>query len=121
MTKYRHKVLRGRGAGARPAQGDLRPAGGPDFCAGGRVAGPRRHAGDGPQLAPAKLVQFLNGPSSRLLQLDFQHLRSAVMGQHLSARGYFCRPRARSREDGASVHQEPENGIRTTKDSKSYR
>jgi putative transposase len=28
-----------------------------------------------PQLAPAKLVQFLKGRSSRMLQRDFQHLR----------------------------------------------
>ena len=43
-----------------------------------------------PQLAPAKLVQFLKGRSSRLLQQDFPHLRKRYWGQHLWARGYFC-------------------------------
>jgi hypothetical protein len=43
-----------------------------------------------PQLAPAKLVQFLKGRSSRMLQRDFQHLRKRYWGQHLWARGYFC-------------------------------
>jgi hypothetical protein len=48
--------------------------------------------GDSPstQLAPAKLVQFLKGRSSRMLQRDFQHLRKRYWGQHLWARGYFC-------------------------------
>ena len=43
-----------------------------------------------PQLAPAKLVQFLKGRSSRMLQGDFPHLRKRYWGQHLWARGYFC-------------------------------
>ena len=43
-----------------------------------------------PQLAPAKLVQFLKGRSSRMLQHDFPHLRKRYWGQHLWARGYFC-------------------------------
>ena len=43
-----------------------------------------------PQLAPAKLVQFLKGRSSRMLQHEFAHLRKRYWGQHLWARGYFC-------------------------------
>ena len=43
-----------------------------------------------PQLAPAKLVQFLKGRSSRMLQAEFPHLRKKYWGQHLWARGYFC-------------------------------
>ena len=43
-----------------------------------------------PQLAPAKLVQFLKGRSSRMLQRDFPHLRKRYWGQHLWARGCFC-------------------------------
>jgi putative transposase len=43
-----------------------------------------------PQLAPAKLVQFLKGRSSRMLRRDFPHLRKRCWGQHLWARGYFC-------------------------------
>src|ERR1700730_14661694 len=81
---------RGRGACARPAQGDLRRAGSPD-CAGA-VSPDHVHmlVVVPPQLAPAKLVQFLKGRSSRMLQRDFQHLRKGYWGQHLWARGYFC-------------------------------
>ena len=43
-----------------------------------------------PQLAPAKLVQFLKGRSSWMLQHEFPHLRKRYWGQHLWARGYFC-------------------------------
>src|SRR5438445_13430637 len=43
-----------------------------------------------PQLAPAKLVQFIKGRSSRRLQEEFPELRKRYWGQHLWARGYFC-------------------------------
>ena len=41
-------------------------------------------------LAPAKLVQYLKGRSSRRLQDEFPELRKRYWGQHLWARGYFC-------------------------------
>lgn len=43
-----------------------------------------------PQLAPAKLVQYMKGRSSRMLQDEFPQLRKRYWGQHLWARGYFC-------------------------------
>ncbi len=43
-----------------------------------------------PLLAPAKLVQYVKGKSSRQLQEDFAHLRKRYWGQHMWARGYFC-------------------------------
>ena len=43
-----------------------------------------------PQLSPSKLVQFIKGRSSRLLQQEFSTLRKRYWGQHLRARGYFC-------------------------------
>lgn len=43
-----------------------------------------------PALSPAKLVQYLKGRSSRLLQQEFAHLRKRFWGRHLWARGYFC-------------------------------
>ena len=43
-----------------------------------------------PQLAPAKLVQYVKGRSSRRLQDEFPELRKRYWGQHLWARGYFC-------------------------------
>jgi putative transposase len=43
-----------------------------------------------PGLSPAKVVQYLKGRSSRLLQQEFSHLRKRYWGKHLWARGYFC-------------------------------
>ena len=43
-----------------------------------------------PQIAPSKLVQYLKGRSSRMLQMEFPQLRKRYWGQHLWARGYFC-------------------------------
>ena len=43
-----------------------------------------------PSLAPAKIVQYLKGRSSRILQEEYPHLRKRFWGQHLWARGYFC-------------------------------
>ena len=39
---------------------------------------------------PSKLVQFMKGRSSRLLQQEFPALRKRYWGQHLWARGYCC-------------------------------
>ena len=48
-------------------------------------------ADSGPfSLSPSKLVQFIKGRSSRLLQREFPELRKRYWGQHLWARGYFC-------------------------------
>jgi putative transposase len=92
ITKYRYKVLRGEvGERARELLRQicaarevriLRGAVSPDHIHMLVVAPP--------QLAPAKLVQFLKGRSSRMLQRDFPHLRKRYWGQHLWARGYFC-------------------------------
>ena len=43
-----------------------------------------------PDFAPAKLVQFIKGRSSRKLQEEFPELRKRYWGQHRWARGYFC-------------------------------
>ena len=42
-----------------------------------------------PSLAPAKIVQYLKGRSSRILQEEYPHLRKRYWGQHLWARGYY--------------------------------
>jgi putative transposase len=42
------------------------------------------------QLAPAKVVQYIKGRSSRRLQDEFPELRKRYWAQHLWARGYFC-------------------------------
>ena len=43
-----------------------------------------------PALSVARIVQYLKGRSSRLLQQEFAHLKKRYWGQHLWARGYFC-------------------------------
>ena len=44
-----------------------------------------------PTLAPSKVMRYLKGRSSRLLQEEFQELKKRYWGQHLWAVGYFCR------------------------------
>ena len=43
-----------------------------------------------PVLSPAKIVQYLKGRSSRILQNEYPQLKKRYWGQHLWARGYFC-------------------------------
>ncbi len=43
-----------------------------------------------PALSPAKVVQYLKGRSSRMLQDEFSHLKRRYWGQHRWVRGYFC-------------------------------
>jgi putative transposase len=43
-----------------------------------------------PTLAPSKIMQYLKGRSSRLLQQEFSHLNKRYWGRHMWARGYFC-------------------------------
>ncbi len=41
-------------------------------------------------LAPAEVMKWVKGKSSRKLQMEFPKLRKRYWGQHLWARGYFC-------------------------------
>jgi putative transposase len=41
-------------------------------------------------MAPSKIVQYLKGRSSRMIQDEFPELKKKYWGQHLWARGYFC-------------------------------
>ena len=43
-----------------------------------------------PSLSPAKIVQYLKGRSSKLLQDEYPKLKKRYWGQHLWGRGYFC-------------------------------
>jgi putative transposase len=92
ITKYRYKILRGRVA--ERARDLLR-----QICqarevviVGGAVSADHIHmlVWCPANLAPAKLVQYLKGRSSRRLQDEFPELRKRYWGQHLWARGYFC-------------------------------
>ena len=44
-----------------------------------------------PTIAPAKIVQYMKGRSSKMLQDEFPELKKRYWGQHLWAVGYFCR------------------------------
>jgi putative transposase len=92
ITKYRYKVLRGRVA--ERAREVIR-----QICEArevviirGAISPDHVHmlVSSPPQLAPAKLVQYIKGRSSRRLQDEFEELRKRYWGQHLWARGYFC-------------------------------
>src|SRR5208282_4666311 len=41
-------------------------------------------------IAPSKIVQYLKGRSSKLIQDEFPELKKRYWGQHLWATGYFC-------------------------------
>ena len=43
-----------------------------------------------PSLSPSKIMQYIKGRSSRMLQDEFPHLKKRYWGQHLWARGSFC-------------------------------
>ena len=43
-----------------------------------------------PSLAPSKIVQYLKGRSSHILQDEYPQLKKRYWGQHLWGRGYFC-------------------------------
>lgn len=47
--------------------------------------------GCSPILAPSKMMQYLKGRSSKILQEEFNELRKRYWGQHLWASGYFIR------------------------------
>jgi putative transposase len=92
ITKYRYKILRGRVA--ERARDLLR-----QICKSrevvivrGAVSPDHIHmpVSCPPNIAPAKLVQYLKGRSSRRLQDKSGDLRKPYWGQHLWALGYFC-------------------------------
>ncbi len=44
-----------------------------------------------PSISVSKIVQYLKGRSSRLLQEEFKELKKKYWGQHMWSTGYFCR------------------------------
>jgi len=92
VTKYRYKVMRGRVA--ERARELIR-----QICQAREVVIERGAISPDhihmllsvpPQLALAKVVQYIKGRASRLLQAEFPELGKRYWGQHLWARGYFC-------------------------------
>src|SRR5512135_1182667 len=92
VTKYRYKVMRGRVAErARELMRQICQAR-EIVIVRGAISPDHIHMllSVPPQLAPAKVVQYIKGRSSRLLQAEFPELGKRYWGQHLWARGYFC-------------------------------
>ena len=52
-----------------------------------------------PTLSVSKIVQYLKGRSSKLLQSAFSELKKQYWGQHLWSVGYFCRTSGAVTED----------------------
>ena len=92
ITKYRYKVLRGRVAErARDLIRQICEARDVVIVRGAVSADHIHMLLSAPaHLAPAKLVQYIKGRSSRRLQDEFPELRKRYWGQHLWARGYLC-------------------------------
>ncbi len=112
ITKYRYKVLRGEVAerardllkqisAAREVR-ILRGAISPDHI--------HRLVVVPPQLAPAKLVQFLKGRSSRLLQQECPHLRKVLGPAPVGAGILLCDGGRGRRADGDALHRIAEIG-----------
>ena len=74
-----------------------------------------------PHLAPAKLVQYIKGRSSRKLQEEFPELRKRYWGQHLWSRGYFCATVGAVDEQTIQAYMENQSGTKMTKGSRSPR
>ena len=92
LTKYRYKVLMGK---IKPRLRELLIQG----CTARGITIVEGTIGKDhvhmlltcpPDIAPAKIMQYLKGRSSRLIQDEFPELKKKYWGQHLWARGYFC-------------------------------
>ena len=92
VTKYRYHVL--RGPVAARARELVRQS-----CMSREIKILRGHVSKDhihllvscpPRMSPAKVMQYLKGRSSKMLQDDFPHLKKRYWGRHLWARGYFC-------------------------------
>jgi putative transposase len=66
-----------------------------------------------PTIAPAKLVQYLKGRSSRMIQEEFPHLKKKILGTaYVGARIFLCNNRNGNGRDHTPVYSESENGRR---------
>ena len=123
ITKYRYKILRGRVA--ERARDLLR-----QVCQArdvvivrGAVSPDHIHmlASCPREMAPAKLVQYLRGRSSRKLQDEFPDLRKLYWGQHLWAGATFARVWALWMRIRSRNISRVRSGMMMTKDSRSPR
>lgn len=92
VTKYRYHVLKGE-VGFRARELIRQSCMSRDIeILQGHISADHVHilVSSPPRLSPAKIMQYVKGRSSRLLQDEFSHLKKRYWGQHLWARGYFC-------------------------------
>ena len=97
ITKYRYKILRGRVAErARDLLRQICQAKGAVIVRGA-VSPDHIHmlVSSPPDIAPAKLVQYLKGRSSRRLQDEFPERRKRYWGSTCGREGTFARAWAR--------------------------
>ena len=113
ITKYRYKILRGRVAErARDLLRQICQARGAVIVRGA-VSPDHIHmlVSCEPDIAPAKLVQYLKGRSSRRLQDEFPDLRKRYWGSALVGAGLLLRECGRGgRGHDQEVHREPKVG-----------
>jgi len=92
VTKYRYKVLTGEVA--MRAREAIR-----QICMAREIKILKGHVSRDhvhlfvscpPGLSVSRMMQYVKGKSSHVLQNEFSELRRRYWGQHLWARGYFC-------------------------------
>ena len=119
-TKYRYKILRGRIA--ERARDLIR-----QVCQAREVVSIRGAVSPDhihmllsapPQLAPAKLAQYIKGRSSRRMQEEFPELRKRYWGQHMWARAYSCATVGAVDEATSRPILKTRSGTKTKKGSK---
>jgi len=71
-----------------------------------------------PQLAPAQMMRWVKGRSSRKLQQEFEELRRRYWGQHLWARGYFCASSGTVTDEMIKAYLEGHQGRQSSEDFK---
>jgi putative transposase len=71
-----------------------------------------------PQLAPAQIMHWVKGRSSRKLQQEFAELRRRYWGQHLWARGYFCASSGTVTDEMIKAYLEGHQGRQSSEDFK---
>ena len=91
ITKYRYPVLQGKIALRVRALVRMLCAEHDVIILSGRVVPTHVHifVSAPPNLAPAKLIQYVKGATSRKIQQEFPELKKRYWGQHFWARGYF--------------------------------
>ena len=69
-----------------------------------------------PKIAPSKLMQYLKGRSSKILQEEFEELKKRYWGQHLWSVGYFCRTVGAMTEEMIKeyIENQREDGVEET-------